>query len=189
MTTTEAAAQKPLTLAEAERDAAQLRAAIAEEHKRHATTIANLQANLTTSLELAQRLASGLDENLIAQAKHLIDVDGLYSRAGDDREQARAYAIDSILAGGQSLAQEYVGTKNYAHWYGQMVRHPYGMGPRHGSVVFAIGLRQSVRARAPRNTPVSALPPLLIEDEINAIVYYLRNLEKIEAAHAAAAPA
>lgn len=189
MTTTEATAQKPLTLAEAERDAAQLRAAIADEKKRHTTTIANLQANLTTSLELAQRLTSGLDESLIQKAKQVIYVEGRYSRAGEDRDRALDDAIQAILAGGQRLAYEYVGTKNYAHWRGQWTKHPYDMGPRHGSVVFAIGLERSVRTRASGNAPVSEMPPLLTEDEINAAIYYLRNLEKIEAAHAAAAPA
>jgi len=33
----------------------------------------------------------------------------------------------------------YIGMKNYAHFWDQYVKCEYGMGPRHGSVVFQIG--------------------------------------------------
>lgn len=54
--------------------------------------------------------------------------------------QARDEAVRAVRAGGGWLLRRYIGCKRYEAWY-QGVNCEYGMGPRHGYVVFSIGLR------------------------------------------------
>ncbi len=63
----------------------------------------------------------------------------------------------------------------YDRWYGQRSDHDYGMGPRHGSIIFRIGLVSDARHRE------------LTSAERDAAVYYLMNLEAIQAAKVEAA--
>jgi hypothetical protein len=55
-----------------------------------------------------------------------------------------------------ALATEFLGFKNYAHFGDQRCDCPYGMGPRHGSIVFSI-------ARRDRNAPVNGDAIYLLE--------------------------
>ncbi len=71
------------------------------------------------------------------------------------------------------LHREYFGAKDYDHWVSQRCDCEYGMGPRHGHIVFAIGLRREVRGHD--------LTPTRRE----AAVYYLVHLEAIQASRAA----
>lgn len=57
----------------------------------------------------------------------------------------------------------YFGVKNYSGFGDQREDHSYGMGPRHGSIVFAVGLKQ------PRRD--------LTDDERDAAIYYLLNIQ------------
>ncbi len=60
--------------------------------------------------------------------------------AHNEREALIARAIAMIQADGKAaLATGYLGVKNYAHFGDQESSHPYGFGPRHGSIVFSIG--------------------------------------------------
>jgi len=45
-----------------------------------------------------------------------------------------------------ALQDEYLGIKNYAHFGDQRADCPYGMGPKHGSIVFSIGRTPEWRA-------------------------------------------
>ena len=59
---------------------------------------------------------------------------------GGEREQAIADAILAIQKDGASaLKGEYIGIKNYSGFGDQREDHSYGMGPRHGTIVFSIG--------------------------------------------------
>ncbi len=148
------------------------------EKKRHDAEMARIREEYRQAEERGNLMVEGLDGAKILHAEHIIYVRGLYEKAGDERSSAREGAIRRILAGGSDLKSEYVGTKSYDRWHGQSVVHSYGMGPRHGSMIFEIGLTRPVRERT--------TTPLLTEEEIESAVYYLRALEKIQAAAQAA---
>jgi len=132
-----------------------------------------LMADLQATRTLISQSASGLDVEKIALAETVLYTTA-YSKGGEDRASARQDAIDQLaLHGGGQLWDEFYGTKAYAHWYGQRSDHRYGLGPKHGSVVFQIGLTQAARQRVPQE---------LTAQEIEAAVYYLTNLERIQAA-------
>jgi hypothetical protein len=117
-----------------------------------------------------------LDLSLISLAESVMRV-GDYSNGGDERNGARVDAMKWFAtghAGYLGLKREYFGTKNYAKWGGQRCDCEYGMGPRHGSICFSIGLREEARKRDLTNA------------EKEACIYYLLNLENIQKAQAKA---
>ncbi len=81
--------------------------------------------------------------------------------------------IGKPLGAYKNLWKQYFGTKNYDRWTGQRSDHEYGYGPRHGSLVFSVGLSSAVRERDPQQ---------LTPDETEAAIYYLLNIVKIQQA-------
>lgn len=160
-------------LAHFERRAAELRQRIAGAREQFRITLEALQHELREAEAHAKQLASQLDTEQILLAEHVMEIRGTYARAGSDRAEQREAAIADLLAGAPRLRTCYMATKSYAQWHGQAVDCTYGMGPRHGTVIFAIELTPPVRDRLKSG---GSLTP----DEVNAAVYYLRNLEAIE---------
>jgi len=58
---------------------------------------------------------------------------------GRPRTHLIAEAIAEIQRNPKSFSSGYFGIKNYAGFGDQREDHQYGMGPRHGSIVFSIG--------------------------------------------------
>jgi hypothetical protein len=161
-------------ITEMERRKSQLRIDMKAEDDRHTATAQALKDEYRLANERINLVSTGLDEEKLLLAEHVLEVDGLYSKAGDERVTALEKAKTQILAGGGRLQHEYQGTKSYDRWHGQWIECSYGMGPRHGGVIFRIGLAQPVRKREQQ--------PLLTDDEIEACLYYLNNLERIQEA-------
>lgn len=138
----------------AKKESARLMSAIAE----HRTFMARTEAGLDLDkIRLAETVAYVTD----------------YSRGGDDRDYARQDAIKwfadvPVTTRINNLRSTYFGTKNYDRWSGQRSDHSYGMGPRHGSTCFEIGLREDARNRD------------LTAEEREAAIYYLVNIEVIQ---------
>lgn len=176
-----------MSLAENERKKANLLVALQNERVQHEQTVAGIRRSLETVQAAILIATSGLDEAKLQLAESVLEIKGDYASAGDDRAQVLEQAVQLVLAKGGLLKVRFVGTKNYAHWHGQAVEIQYGYGPKHGWVVFSIGLREAVRYRPGAD--------MLTDDEIEAAVYYLRNLDRIHAARreakaaAAAVPA
>ena len=82
-----------------------------------------------------------------------------------ERRSAIRDAMNKLTRDG--MRREYVGIKNYDSFGDQGSDHPYGMGPRHGSIVFAVN--RSIRDRE------------LTEQELEDALYYLNAYEQIEA--------
>lgn len=138
--------------------------------------------------ERANILASaehGLDLEKIALAKTVIYVRGAYERAGEDRASVINDAIKQLATGEPvrqvygDLWQRYFGTKNYDRWSGQRSDHPYFMGPGHGSICFEVGIVESVRDKRKQSD--------LTADEIEAAIYYLTNIPRVQEAERKAA--
>jgi hypothetical protein len=141
---------------------------------------ARIRAEIQKCRQVLNFSAEGIDFDKVALAKTIINVSGRYASGGTDRASVVSDAIRQ-LSTGEPIRPYYgdlwrisFGTKNYAHWIGQRSDHEYGCGPRHGSVVFSVGLTRDVRER--RNH--ADLTP----DEIEAAIYYLTNLERVQAA-------
>ena len=152
------------------------RSEIETERKRHMEVMRHWQNEELRLQTIINQTEAGLDLAKISLAETVMYA-GDYSRAGQDRDGARQDAI-KWFAGRQTttdLQHEYIGTKSYDRWYGQRCDCGYGMGPRHGSIIFEIGLRHDVRKRE------------LTPEEREAAVYYLINLERIQSARAKAA--
>lgn len=165
------------TITEMERRKAELRAAMKAEDERHTKVVHGLKDEYRLAEERIQLSAGGLDEAKIDHAEHVLYVMGSYADAGSERAVAMENAKAAILAGGGTLFQEYQGTKSYDRWHGQWIACDYGYGPKHGSVIFSIGLTDATRKREPKK---------LDDQEIESCLYYLNNLERIQAAKATA---
>lgn len=144
--------------------------------KRHEDESRAVRDNFTSKIAHYQTLlnqeVSGLDSNKIQLAENFLDVTD-YSKGGQDAPLA---VRDAILwfatgkAGYRGLRYEYFGTKSYDRWHGQRCDCKYGMGPTHGHIIFRVGLGHGYRDHN------------FSEEEKNAAIYYLSNLEAIQAA-------
>lgn len=140
---------------------------------------AELTGEIVAHRTILARSEAGLDLEKITLAETFLSV-GDYSRAGDERNTPRQDAIKwfagtlDTRGGYDDLRHAYFGTKSYDRWHGQAITCSYGMGPRHGSVIFRIGLSEEARKRD------------LTDDEREAAIYYLVNLEAIQRARVAA---
>lgn len=115
----------------------------------------------------------GLDTDKVALAETVMFATE-YALGGKDRNSARQDAIKWFSGqkiGYLGLKYEFFGTKNYSCWVGQREDCKYGYSPRHGSTCFKIGLKDSFRGSAARD---------LTDDEREAAIYYLINIEEIQ---------
>lgn len=153
----------------------ELQQKIAAEKSRHEVESRKLTASLAETTRLITASSSGLNIDLIKLAESVMEVSGSFEKAGEDRQRALLKAIDDLATGAQAIKKSYFGTKMYARWHGQYVECSYGYGPSHGHVIFSIGLRSSHVGQQ------------LSAEEIDACLYYLRNLTAIQSAAKTAA--
>ena len=137
---------------------------------------ARLNKTLSDVRHLIGNAKAGLDNDRIANALSILKVRGTYTNGGQDRASVIRDAIDWLATGKcaayQGLDCADFGTKSYDAWYGQRSDHEWG-GPRHGSIIFQIGLKDRVRE--------------LTEEDRSAAIYFLLNIEVWEAARPAKA--
>lgn len=118
---------------------------------------------------------AGLDVGFLNEGLEVIKVSGSYIRGGQDRASCIRDAIDWLATGKCSAYHQFneadYGTKNYDRWSGQRSDHEWG-GPRHGSIVFQIGLKDRKRE--------------LTDRERDAAIYFLINIEAWEQAKSSA---
>jgi len=149
--------------------------AIDAEKKRHDEIMHTLNKALSEAQLKISVGNAGYDVGLVNLSKSVMRV-GVYARGGDDKASVIRDAINDILTGGKALQHGYFGTKSYDRWHGQRSDHPYGTCPRHGSIIFAVSFINDARTRS------------LTPEEVHATVYYLNNVEKIQAAETAPLP-
>ena len=156
------------TISQLERERQQL----VDSHKR---AISEIDGQLEKLKKMRKLNAAGLDIAKIQIAERVIYVKGSVAdvRRGRDghgatvRAKAVEDAIRAIAESEHALKDGYIGVKNYDAFGDQRTDCPYGMGPRHGGIVFSIG-------RASGRGP-------LTEDHREAAIYYLDNLAAIQA--------
>lgn len=139
---------------------------LTEQHTRDMRQIGREETEAKNAIALA---ASSLDTDKIALGQNILVVSGDWTRAGCDRKAAMDKAVEDLaLNGAAVLRTRYFGTKNYDRWNGQLVCVEYGMAPRHGHVVFRIGMAESARKRP------------LTPEETEAALYLLAHLETVQ---------
>lgn len=148
------------------------RAMAIKEHDRIIFEMDQIITSLNDRLNLS---GQGFLTETVDLAKSVIDVQGQFSEAGQDRKTVMQDALTQLASGNyygtNGLQNCYLGTKNFDRWHGQRVSPPYYASPTHGHVIFKIGLTNEVRNREPfRLTP----------EEIEAAIYYLNALEMIQ---------
>lgn len=169
-----------------------LTTAAREKHELQATLKAYLETAATEERRLREEIrereavlsmsAEGIDHDRVALAKSVVYATD-YEKGGDDRASCIAGAVKQLSTGKPlrplygDLWQVCFATKNYDRWRGQRSDHQYGFGPKHGSICFEIGITPDARTRGQAD---------LTPDEIEAAIYYLLNIERIQAAERAA---
>ena len=144
-----------------------LKGKLAEEERNHARAMGSIRNEIQEQEFNLSCLSGGLDPERIAAGKAIVEVKGEPTTA--ERERVVADACIEIAARGGKLATYYFGTKNYARWSDQRTDCNYGMGPRHGTIGFSVGLTRENRGR----------DVVLSPDQIDAALYYLHNLSLI----------
>ena len=128
-----------------------------EEDKRKLTNRIR-QAEITKQL-----LVNDYNIDKIEQAKDILLVEGIPYAGYNEASRAIEDAILDVAKGVVYMRSKYIGCKNYEGWTCQREDHPYGYGPRHGSTVFKLGLRDSTK--------------ILSEEDIEACLYFLNSLK------------
>ena len=166
----------------------QRRAELQTEHasrvSAHATWLERYQAEIEELRQSEALCAGGVDLLRLRRGLSLIDVAGSTKPVigGCPENQRELGARAAVIAdakidianGAQRLRDGYFGVKNYAHFGDQRCDCQYHLGPKHGSIVFRIGLPLVVR----EGLKTKRLSAAEIED----ILYVLANLDSIEQA-------
>ena len=107
----------------------------------------------------------GHDLERVQLARNILEIEGKLSEyAGDQTVNNNVIenAVKDCSEGIKYLRKHYIGIKRYDGWY-QECDCEYGYGPKHGSIVFSIRLRQDFRDRE------------FSKEELSACIYYLEN--------------
>lgn len=155
----------PYAIAVAERSRSEQ--ALAEEQKRHLQAVQEIQARLRLLNGQIDGADAGLcDVGSIADAQRLLVVEWaseMRARPPAEVHMQFAAAVRDLQEGCPRMKNRYFGIKAYDRWGAQIADCEYGMGPRHGSIWFRIGLSQ------PRS--------VLSEEERRACIRYLKAVQ------------
>lgn len=172
------------SLTTAVRELHALNAELAQHRESAAKRDAELMRSIADRRRVLEMSADGIDMAKVDLAKTVVFVRGVYAKGGTERASVIADAVKQI-ATGAPIREHYgdlwrvaFGTKSYDRWDGQRCDCEYGYGPRHGSIIFQVGLTDAVR-KSRKHADLTAA-------EIEAAVYYLTNVERVQAAEARA---
>jgi len=150
----------------------------------HSAFLKAAEAELAQLRDAELLIVGGIDHDRLDRARQIIAIQGEVTKAvrssprmgdhgGGVRLQALADAKADLANGGCEIASRYFGVKNYDAFGDQRHDCEYGMGPRHGSIVFSIGLTTALRQRVRTG-------PHLEDHEIEDALYLLSALPQIE---------
>ena len=116
--------------------------------------------------ELSQKInleSKGISVDRIQSALTLLSIRGEYKQT-EKRDEVVESSVKDLLNGSKHLKEKYFGVKIYSGFGEQREDHKYGYGPRHGNIVFAIGLKVTDRE--------------LTDSEVEDCLYLLTNIEE-----------
>lgn len=160
---------------------AELAAERASAEAAHAAFLKASAAELAQLREAESIIVGGLDLGKIERGRQLLNIygrvalteHGMYNIRSGVRDGALGAAKNDLAAGGDKIVRQYFGVKNYSGFGDQREDHEYGMGPRHGDIVFSIALTREARDQIKSGQP-------LLDEQIDAALYLLSALPKIE---------
>jgi hypothetical protein len=130
-----------------------------------------LNAEIIRNQNIVNLAENSLDYQKVQIAEGIINV-GKYTGAGSQKscvtDAIKQFATGKPISNYVDLWRVFFGTKNYECYSSQRSDHEYGYGPRHGSTNFFVGIVTDKKQSE------------LTQEEIEAVVYYLTNLENIQ---------
>lgn len=169
-------------LTQAARQVFELQAALAAHLKASEAEASRIKGEIREAQKVLEYSTDGIDLAKVSLAKTIVFA-SKYADGGKERASCVADAIKQFATGAaegdyKDLWRYYFGTKSYDGWHGQREDHAYGYGPRHGSTIFRIGVNDGVRENRKQSD--------LTDEEVEAVIYYLTNLERIQTAESRA---
>jgi hypothetical protein len=159
------------TLAEIERERGILNDERTKRVSDHAAWLKACDVRLKELSERTALLSIGVDVGRMDRALKVLWVEGDPTKvvqgngfspyAAKARSDALAYAKRLLAESPATLQGRYIGVKNYSGFGDQREDHQYGMGPRHGDIVFRIGLTHEAREQG------------LTPEEVEDALYFL----------------
>jgi len=116
-----------------------------------------------------QAVLDGLDTEKISRAQHILLIRGEFFN-NSERTDCVHRAIKDLVSGSAAFKTQYFGVKQYSGFGDQGCDCEYFMGPRHGSIVFAVEMNKDARERD------------LSAEEVEDCLYYLSTLGEYQAA-------
>lgn len=153
---------------------------IRKEKEDHKKKIEDMTKTKNEIIKNLQMLRSSLDLEKISIATKCLYLTGKYTAAGEQRsclDDMTKWIVTGVKTKYHDPISGYFGCKDYSEWSSQREDHSYGIGPRHGSTVFGIGLQKEYRTKHSD----------LTEEQKEAILYYIYNIEEIQKANTIAA--
>jgi len=126
------------------------------ENNRHEKTVKDYEKLIEETKRQKGIFLKGIELEKIKTAESVLNVRGLKDEYDEDCTRR---AIRGIATNDGEIKKWYYGVKNYACYNHQACDCEYGMGPRHGEIVFSIGLQE------PNHE--------LTEEETECCLYYL----------------
>jgi hypothetical protein len=137
---------------------------IEESKKAYDISMKNMLKELAHFKEKLNLLKEGLDLDKATKGLEVIAIKGEIT--SDQRRACISEAISALAAGGGGLKKGYFGVKIYSGFGDQRCDCSYGMGPRHGNIVFSVGLSRDCRQ-------------IVTDDQIEAGIYTLLNIDAV----------
>lgn len=160
------------TITELSRRIENAKQAVVDEKKRHEKQIAGLKKDVSLVEDERFHAIAGTEPEVRNLATHVVEVGWVRNERHNEFDQRVVdAAIADLTAGATILREQYIGVKNYEGFIHQREDHKYGFGPRHGSIVFSVGLTQAARKRLADGGE-------LTNEETDAVIVYLHNLVK-----------
>jgi hypothetical protein len=148
----------------------ELLGAITQMQKRHEEEMQAAKRDAEQAQEMVRKIVAVADPERIQRGEQVIVVRGR-ERLYGEWERVVDAAVSDLLAGAVVLRHSFFATKDYDRWSGQFVGDTaYGMGPRHGNIVFEVALTAELRTRNGHEARE------LSREEITDAVYVLERL-------------
>jgi hypothetical protein len=153
------------------REIAETKHELDDEAKRHMEARAEILRR-QGELEAARAHAlAGTDAETLEIARGMIEIRGQVENL---TQQIVVDAVEDIAGGCMLLRREYFGRKFYAS-FDQREDHRYGQGPKHGTIVFGIGLTKNARTMIEKWDGIVGGKD---GETTQAMIRYLLNLEE-----------
>lgn len=166
-----------MTVAERTEELVDLRRELDEELERHQDEVNRIRGEIAEAESKRAHEAAGTTEEELDLARGLVEVtingEPEYQSLNID-EQVIQEAVEDLAGGCLTLRSEFFCRRHYA---GTFVRetYRYGMGPKHGNVVFSIGLTKDTRDFFKR---WNKIPTGEGGEAVNAAIRYLLGLKE-----------